>query len=478
MEGKQQGDDLYPIAVLIDELKHPTDTVRLNAMKSVKTIAIALGQERTRLELVPFLSDSVDDDDEILLVLAEQLGTFVPLIGGAEYAFHLLAPLESLAVMEDPQLRSKSTSALCAIADVMPSEHHAEHFLPLLRRLSSNDWFTSRVAACSLFPSAYPKVDDASQAEYVGLFSALCRDSTPMVRRAAAQALASFVPVVHPQTVAEHFIPLFTALASDAQDSVKLLAADNCVAVAGCLPLEEKRRSVLPVIMTVAADSSYRVRWSVANKLVELAEAFGAEITTNELLSVCVRLMEDPEAETRSVAAGNVEGFAALVPVELLVSQLIPKFQMLADDDEAHVRASLASSIMSLSTKLGRELTIDQLLPIFLKLLKDDEADVRLNIISKLDSVNKVIGIAQLSQSLLPAIVGLAEDSKWRVRLAIIRYIPLLGAQLGVEFFNEKLVSLPLFNLPSETARLHQLTIIAQFAGFFILYLRYSLLFA
>ena len=30
--------DLYPIAVLIDELKHEDMSVRLNAMKSVKTI--------------------------------------------------------------------------------------------------------------------------------------------------------------------------------------------------------------------------------------------------------------------------------------------------------------------------------------------------------------------------------------------------------------------------------------------------------
>lgn len=53
-----------------------------------------------------------------------------------------------------------------------------------------------------------------------------------------------------------------------------------------------------------------------------------------------------------------------------------------------------------------------------------------------------VIGIELLSQSLLPAIVQLAEDKQWRVRLAIIEYVPLLAAQLGVNFFDEKLSSL------------------------------------
>lgn len=53
--------------------------------------------------------------------------------------------------------------------------------------------------------------------------------------------------------------------------------------------------------------------------------------------------------------------------------------------------------------------------------------------------VAQVIGIELLSQSLLPAIVHLAEDRQWRVRLAIIEYIPLLAAQLGQDYFEERL---------------------------------------
>lgn len=53
-----------------------------------------------------------------------------------------------------------------------------------------------------------------------------------------------------------------------------------------------------------------------------------------------------------------------------------------------------------------------------------------------------MIGVDRLSQSLLPAIVDLAEDKQWRVRLAIIEYIPLLASQLGVGFFDEKLLNL------------------------------------
>jgi len=34
--------------------------------------------------------ETIYDEDEVLLALAEQLGNFAPLIGGAEHAHHLL----------------------------------------------------------------------------------------------------------------------------------------------------------------------------------------------------------------------------------------------------------------------------------------------------------------------------------------------------------------------------------------------------
>ena len=73
MEGQNQNDELYPIAVLIDELKvgsalrfrqllnpfnavqHDDVLLRLNAIHRLSTIALALGAERTRDELIPFL---------------------------------------------------------------------------------------------------------------------------------------------------------------------------------------------------------------------------------------------------------------------------------------------------------------------------------------------------------------------------------------------------------------------------------------
>lgn len=127
---KASDDSLYPIAVLIDELKNEDIQVsldgglwpslssfhsltnpfycfpwtifeprvvvvvgvqlRLNSIKKLSTIALALGEERTRTELIPFLTETIYDEDEVLLALAEQLGTFTSEYGFVLLVLHLL----------------------------------------------------------------------------------------------------------------------------------------------------------------------------------------------------------------------------------------------------------------------------------------------------------------------------------------------------------------------------------------------------
>ena len=108
----------------MDELRSDDVQLRLNAIHSIPTIALALGPDRAREELIPFLQESIDDEDEVLLALAEELGSgFDEYIGGKDYAHLLLGPLENLSAVEETLVRDKVQSFgshLCP-----PSERHS-----------------------------------------------------------------------------------------------------------------------------------------------------------------------------------------------------------------------------------------------------------------------------------------------------------------------------------------------------------------
>ena len=436
-------DTLYPIAILIDELKHEDVQLRLNAIRRLATIALALGPSRTRDELIPFLDESLDDEDEVLQALAAELGQFVEYVGGATHGHVLLAPLAHLAAVEETLVREKAVESLNTICKILSREQVEQYFITLIERLATGDWFTSRSSAAGLFAAGYEKASTQSQDKLRHLFVQLCHDETPMVRRAAASNLAKLIPNLDHKTVFEEGVAELKTLSTDDQDSVRLLTVEALIAVTRCMNEgDNKQDQILQIFNSLVSDRSWRVRYMVADHLVDMAQSSSEAIVQGELTPAFLQLLRDSEAEVRTAVSGQIAGFCKLVPKQRILTAILPVVKDLITDSSQYVRAAWGKQISSLAPILGKEDTIENLLPMFLQMLKDEYPDVRLNIISKLEQVNSVIGIDLLSQSLLPAIVKLAEDKQWRVRLAIIEYIPLLAGQLGVQFFDEQLTGL------------------------------------
>ena len=305
----EQATDLHPIAILVDELRSEDVTLRLNAIHRISAIALALGGERTREELLPFLHDSLDDDDEILLALAEELGeNFVEYVGGPAHAHLLLVVLESLAAVEETLVRDKAAHSITTVCKSLSAAQVEEFYLPLLKRLSTGDWFTSRTSATALYAAAYPAASPATQDEMRVMFAALCTDDTPMVRRAAAKELGPFSRTLTHDVLLSDLLPTFRKLAQDDQDSVRLLTVDALIAIAEALTNDECKAYLGPTMKSMVSDKSWRVRYMVADHFVKLASAAGEDIVRDELVVAFVALLKDNEAEVRTAAAGQIPG--------------------------------------------------------------------------------------------------------------------------------------------------------------------------
>ena len=116
-----------------DELKSDEPLRRLNSISRLGTIAVALGEDRTRAELVPFLSENIDDEDEVLLAEAEQLGSFVPYVGGPNHAYLLLPLLENLSTVEETVVRDKAVESLSKVGAQLPDSTINDAFTPLVK---------------------------------------------------------------------------------------------------------------------------------------------------------------------------------------------------------------------------------------------------------------------------------------------------------------------------------------------------------
>lgn len=79
------------------------------------------------------------------------------------------------------------------------------------------DWFTSRISAAGSFAMIYLRIPAQQRDQLRELFCKLCRDETPMVRRAACAHIGAFCSVVEQQYIVNDIVRPFTGLAQDEQ---------------------------------------------------------------------------------------------------------------------------------------------------------------------------------------------------------------------------------------------------------------------
>lgn len=430
---------MYPMTLLTEELKSDEVETRIKAMRRLRTVAQALGADRTRSDLLPFLREATEDEDEVLVALAEELGGFVDLVGGAEHAAALVEPLEVLAGVEETVVRDRAVESLQKVVAVVPNV--GDVMVPLAKRLAEGDWFTSRVSVCSLFAPIYAKLADAGRKkELRDFYQLMCNDDTPMVRRAAAANIGKIAAAMEKEHIAGMILPLFRALTADDQDSVRLLAIENSAAIAELLSQDENSLHVLPIVRSSVEDRSWRVRFSIAKDFFPLSRAMGAQITESELLGCFSNLLQDAEAEVRAAAAKNLSGYISIIKGELFTSEILPLLSALSQDTAPNVRTAVSIACMELAPKLGEATSKSALAPLLLLFLRDEVVDVRLNILKRMELLAE--WMASFESVLLPAIADLARDLQWRVREAVILSIPALAGSLGGQYFQEHLLEI------------------------------------
>lgn len=467
---------LYPIAILLDELKHEDTQLRLNATRRIKTIAEALGPERTRGELLPFITETIDDEDEVVLILAEELGDFLTEVGGSAHAAVLVDPLESLCTVEETVIRDRAVESLrrlsaqvTAISDTDARTLHVDHIFPLLQRLGAGDWFTSRISACSLCSLLYERLPaecDELRAEVLSLYKTLSRDETPMVRRAAASNIAKVARALHevsPPHVTEELLSVFGAFVSDDQDSVRLLAVEHAAAFASLIsnprpgdsadtvmssdpngsvqanekkeqtqvegkpPTQEKNDAsalndsatslhgvdqIVDMIKEFAQDKSWRVRYMLADQLGRLCDALGPEATRSDLLPAYLTVLKDNESEVRTAAAFKI--------------------------------AEVVQRIVALPTKPGETAGLDHavfdIMPLVEQLVTDTSQHVRAALASNLIDLPPVLGAEVTINHMVEFVLALLKDEYPEVRLNVIGRLDKVSLMMSPEKLSEELL--------------------------------------
>lgn len=435
------------------ELKSENNERRFEALRKLKFIAWHMGAKSVQEDLIPFLyetakSEPFCQDDEFLFRVADQSTVILEHVGENYESF--MPFFEFLAYQEETVIRDKVVEILSYISTTFPATVPTR-IVPLLQRLTSAEWFTPRVSACGLFPAVYPSADESQKSDMRKWYGILCSDDTPMVRRAAATNMGSFVSVIDKQSIMNDIIPIYRLLAQeDTQDAIRVSCVHTSLVLIQSVfnenPEENKAHTLL-VITNAVEDRSWRVRLAVAKHFHLICEHMGPDITATFLLNPFVSLMKDSEQEVRKAALDSVTKCLPFLTNEQMVTFIVPQMQALGMDPSPQVRATLADVIAPVAKTIGRELTMKALVDNILDLMKDDYNEVRQNIVARAAQICAVLGMEVLTHSLLSTIQSLIMDHQWRIRQCVIEQVPSLAKQFGPDLFQTKLEAMFLSSL-------------------------------
>ncbi|CAG7862247.1 unnamed protein product [Brassica rapa] len=355
---------LYPIVVLIDELKNDDIQLRLNSIRRLSTIARALGEEKTRKELIPFLSENNEDDDEVLLAMAEELGVFIPYAGGVEHANDLLPPLETLSTVEE-----KAVESLCRVGTQMRESELVDHFLPLVKELSS--------------------------------------DSSQHIKSALASVIMGMAPVLGKDATIEHLLPIFLSLLKDEFPDVCLNIISKLDQVNQVIGIDLLSRSLLPAIVLASStlcmqwlqDKVHSIRDAAANNLKRLAEEFGHEWAMQHIVPQFLEMINNPHYLYRMTILRAVSLLAPVIGSEITCSKLLPVV-ITASKDRQYNKQGFFIYHRVPNIKFNVAKVLQSLIPIvvenmirpgLVELSEDPDVDVRFFANQALQSIDNVM---------------------------------------------------------------------------------------
>eukprot|EP00758_Cryptobia_borreli_P001160 Tbor_TRINITY_DN1991_c0_g1::TRINITY_DN1991_c0_g1_i1::g.3488::m.3488/K03456/PPP2R1; serine/threonine-protein phosphatase 2A regulatory subunit A len=433
-------DHFSTVNTMIEALRSDDPEQRLESVRGIHLIASALGQERTREELIPFLTDYLDENDDVLREFAKGLATMLPRVGGMAHVKCITNPLVLLCGLEDVTVRDEAISSLKVIGESVfspeegPNSPQQQDFFQTVDSMAASESPLTRCSAAFLLAVPYKKVTLNVKAQLRQTFQKLCSDEEIMVRRGAVVALGeSFAPALG--SSCSDMLPVFSTLCRDGSDGIRMQCA-KCAPVLMQYMVDTSRSQVVQLIKTLSTDSSWRVRYMVADILHNISTCFPQQELTKVAFAVFKSLCQDTEPEIRAAAVFNMNSMLGLLAegrkgVEKDKKELLLAGSKLVSDLDPHVRMSLASSILKCQMYVEKSLWNSTIVSTCLKLLQDSEPDVRLALVSGFSSLGSSSEGREIAPKLISVIVDLSKDPKWRIRETVVRQLPSLIINLG-----------------------------------------------
>ena len=419
---------------LLEDLQNPDIKIKKNAFQNLRGISLALGRERTRKELFPYLKSCIDEEeDEIIIELAKVLSNFIDCIGGKQYIKELLNLLEVILTIDDHFVRIEILNTIKLVIKQIGNVSEIEtDLIAIINNLYNSDDINQKKCAMNLLIFLYKDLNNNNKNLALNYFDKFLVDNNISVKK----ELLKEITEITTELSIDYIKKMINVILKDKNDSMRIDIVNIILSIKNHKNINEFIDTIYDLIPKLAEDSNWRVRLTVSDKINEFLNF--PNINNNfkqKSIDIFAKLLEDSEAEIRNICCLRLEEITKILKDEKNFDKILQNLRNLEKDQKNFVKGALASNVLKICELIGPKKTNDYIFPIFLTLIKDENIEIRMNLINNLSNLNKVIAINDIIESLMPSIKEISANKSWRVRIQIMEIIPVLAKLFNQHLF-------------------------------------------
>jgi len=458
--------EVDPVEVLKADLGEIDIAVQLDAAKNIPTVALAIGPEKTREELISAVESACFPDyneghalqksdgklglaEEVLMEVARVMDrSMLPLIGGQEYIRPIMKLQQRLAMFDETIVREAAINSIIGIAEVVNIQRIEQDILSVVTHLAKATRWAGRSAAANATPRLYKYLQSEESKETCqNIVLRLVKDKMEMVRyEACSKVYQMLLPMGEYNTtkVINFILPILKSLMCEWQEDFRchVIKIVQTLLQIGNVELLNISQEYLKYMF---CDINWRIRIRLLKDLMEIVTAAPPQFINDGLLPLFVQCFRDQELQVQIEAFKKAPEFFSheklkLTKVRLLMTQEL--IMDLVENENATVREAASEALPDiLKVIFGLQTTNDEkefVVRIMNKFAGDESGEVRVSFLKGLPKIRSCLGEKYFVDHIIPLVTQLLEDEKWRVRSSIFQNITLFAGMTKSGRMNEK----------------------------------------
>ena len=426
--------DQLTATTLLEDLQSTDIKTKKNAVQNLRGISLALGRERTRKELLPYLNSCIDEEeDEIIIELAKVLSNFIDCIGGKQYIKELFNLLQLILTIDEPFVIKETINSIKLIVKQIGKVSDVENdLMSMINDLYTSDDINQKKSAMTLLIFLFKDLNENNKTSALNYFDKYLVDNNIYIRK----ELLNKITEISLLFSIDYIKKLINTILKDKNDSMRIDIINIIMSIRQHPKINDFIDVIYDLIPKLAEDTNWRVRLTVSDKLNDILNFPNIDNKFKQTsVNIFAKLIEDTEPEIRNICCLRLEEITKILKNEKDFDKILQNLRKLEKDQKNFVRGALASNVLKLCSLVGPIKTNDYIFPIFLTLIKDENLEIRMTLINNLSELNKEIKINNIIESIMPSIKEISANKSWRVRIQIMEIIPVLAKLFNQQLF-------------------------------------------